>query len=325
MSSLDITKKIAPITALRLLTLLQRIACLNALQEPAFFKQDFLAETYSWQIEISATQTAPASPSYLISQDIGPLKLPSYGLATSIFYNSFYTPLDNRSSFAKVTFQVALDEVRNRYNGAEFKLSVTPQASQDKINSYSFNPMYCLDRNTVLATANYFYNKPALYEKSYALLLENKSALSATLGTPFTEDLLLLFSAEATSEPVEAYAIPKGETAAVPFYYSKAFGCKKVGTAIIPLYLNGYIWLDLFVELNLTAANTLEFNLSLDKDTMHPEIKKCDLASGNVSKVQLLEIIDGQLNNWLENLEQRTNFAYKILAKLKTKILLEKI
>lgn len=318
MSSLDFSKKISPATATRLLTLLQRIACLNALQEPAFFKQDFLAETYVWKTE------AP-SPSYLISQDLGPLKLPDYGLATSIFYNSFYTRLDNRGPLAKVTFQVALNEVRNRYNGAEFKLSVTPQASQEKINSYSFNPMFCLDRNTVLATANYFYNKPALYEKSYALLLENKSALSAALGTPFTEDLLLLFSAEAAPAPVEAYAIPAGETTAVPFYSSKAFGCKKVGTAIIPLYLNGYIWLDLFVELNLTAANTLEFNLSLDKDTLHPEIKKCDLASGNISKVELLEIIDAQLNAWLGDLEQRTNFGYKILDKLKTKILVEKI
>jgi hypothetical protein len=225
----------------------------------------------------------------------------------------------------KVAFQVALKEVRNRYRGTEFELSVTPQASQEKINSYSFNPMFCLDKNTVLATANYFYNKPSLYEKSYALLLKNKSALIAALGSPFTEDLLLLFSAEAEPAPVEVYAIPKGETTPLPLYFSNAFGSKKVGSAIIPLYLNGYIWLDLFIELNLTSVNTLEFNLSLDKDTLHPEIKKCDLTSGNISKCELLEIIDAQLNNWLENLEQRTNFGFKILDKLKTKILLEKI
>ena len=318
MSSLDFSKKIDAATATRLRTLLQRLDFLNNLQEPAFFQQDFLAKTYVWKAKDRSVRS-------LIFQDIGPLQLPAYGLVSSIFCDNFYTHLDNRKPLEKVAFQIMLTEAKDRHNGSDINISVTPQASQEKVNSYSFNPRFRFDKNIFLATANYFYNKLPLYKKSYASLLENKKTLTKTLGASFTEDLLLLFSAEPEQLSVAEYTVPKVETTKIQVYHAFPSWCKKLGLAVIPLYMNGYIWLDVFVELNLTAEKTLDFSVRLDKDTLHPEIRKCDLASGNISKGELLELIEEQLNDWLKNTEQMLNFGYSIFDKFKPKILVEKI
>lgn len=190
---------------------------------------------------------------------------------------------------------------------------------------------------TIKRIAIGFYDKREVYTALYeTFLLKVKGWLEATLGEPFTENLLALFSVATTPTKSKAFNITKANAFEFVMKLDETSNVlgpeyKKIGfsgiTCPSPKQLS-----DIGIEVFLGPNNTLVAEakpLGLNNNEF-PFSRYLEPRPGNIKfedNSQLSAVLEKEnfLNDFLLNLEQLTNFGYEIYEKVKTNLLVGNI
>lgn len=315
-----ITKQIDEETVSSLENLAKKMVALQLYKNPSFIATDVQGKLQEWK------EQTP-SPLFLISQNVGTLISPAFGLEEGLEGVFYTSPLQQTKE--EVNFAITLTKATSQETNSDLTISITSPLSKNK--AFSYTPLKSGATGDIFYLARYLYNKRNIYENIYRLLLKNKKQLEASLGESFTEDLTALFSVTNKAEPLEKYSIPKGGEVTriapyekISYCYASRQACTKLGRSIIPLFSNGHLWRNLQVDLYSAPENKMLFDIDLEL----PEISTNPFSSNGVAGLDYfpyLEVLDAQIDAWLNNLKQMTAFGYELLAKIKAKLLLENL
>jgi len=294
------------------------LALLFNLRDAAFLQEDLVMKN------LQEVERGHYYLKTLMHHNIGPLVTPEYGLIRSSIGNiSYFQSLGTEKTEA-IYFTLRL--IRNNEDPAKVELAIFVATPEHPWKEFTLDPFHCRaaeGHGNLLAVAAYFYNKKGMYEKTRAALLEKKLDLEAALGEAFTADLLALFSVDKREKVIKNFNIPKENLSKeiLPFELKdpKDFfrqSCKEIDFAFLP-FCPTTCSSAIEIHLYLNPANTLVLDANYEGTAS-------SVSRHAVSKedAKFTKFADEQLNDWLKNLEQLTNFGYDIYEALKTKILL---
>jgi hypothetical protein len=260
----------------------------------------------------------------LIHKNIGPLIAPEYGLIRSQIGNISYLQSLGITKTEEIYFTVR--SINNNASPPKVELAVFVKTPEHPWKEFSFDPINCGDaegRGNILSEAAYFYNKRGMYKKIHNSLLEKKIELEAALGEAYTADLISLFSVNKREKILKNFKIPEKNLSKEILPYERndpkdifRQKCTTIDFGEIPFYVNDFLE-DIETFLYLGPDNTLVLDASYMGTAS-------SIAKRAVSKedAKFTKFANNQLNDWLKNLEQLTDFGFDIYEALKTKILI---
>jgi hypothetical protein len=183
------------------------------------------------------------------------------------------------------------------------------------------------DFSIICKIASFFHNKRGLYKNIHEGLVRNREEFYKIINKPFIDYLAALFSVETEEEAIMEFNLPlknlekkrfmtrvvKGEMKEIGsllYFPEKAYRLNQIAINEI----KSQVWLN--YKNQLIIYSVLEAGI-------HPENlkKSTDIKVYEESNA----FVNDRINDYLEQLAAMTNFGFKILDKIKTTILLEKI
>ena len=311
-------KQISPATIARINCNHEKLSLLFNLHDAAFLREDLAAKN------LQEVEKGHYYLKTLIHNNIGPLRTPEYGLVRSQIGNISYSQSLGTKKIEEIYFTVRL--IRNNEDPAKVELAIFVATPEHPWKEFTLDPFHdgaAEGHGNILAVAAYFYNKKTMYEKTMAFLLAQQRELETALGLAFTADLLAIFSINKKEKVIKNFNISKENLSkeSLPFELKdpKDFfrqSCKEIDFAFLP-FCHTTCSSAIEMHLYLSPANTLVLDANYEGTAS-------SVSRHAVSKedAKFTKFADEQLNDWLKNLEQLTNFGYDIYEALKTKILL---
>lgn len=175
-------------------------------------------------------------------------------------------------------------------------------------------------KGNILNMSVNFYNNKLIYEKIHSILLKNRSEYEKSFGKTFMEGLMLLFSVEIKPQKVKPILISSD-------YLSEALvkniRIKNYQTLGLHHYtqeqVRGWVATGNKIELLLDAKNQLTILV------FHPKYADNYPFLVSEKSEEFKRFLEANLEAWLNQIIQMTDFCNNIFEKVKLKLLLENI
>jgi len=282
----------------------------------------------------------------LVREKVGPYEQPSYQLkdlpTRDYSFKSAWEPsnenltvprestLDNL--FLELNFvQVVEDEEKG--NGTDLSLTIMDEKHMgdtfvEHYAQLSFELFGNEAKKTLFSLANFFYNKPSLYKKTYEALVKNGKALIAFLPASLVEGYISLFSLEPEQQAPKAFKTSEKVAAKeMLFFRSSAYDLVRHGYEPLASFSTyGENQLEC-VQLQLKDNGLLAVDLMLKNSYLESEA--ASISSNNYQK--FLEnpkwetLLNKELDSWLAAIVLQANFAQALATRLKNIVLTENL
>jgi hypothetical protein len=280
----------------------------------------------------------------IVRENIGPFEQPEYQLKDLPVYDySFKSDWEPNNEILKGEREIKLKNLflelnfvqvsEDKKNGTDISLTLMEEKKMEDtfVEHYtqlSFELFGNEDKKTLFSLANFFYNKPSLYEKTYLALVNKEKELSAYLGPPLTESYISLFSLKIENNTSMNFNISKMVVAKeMLFFRSSAYDLVRQGYEHLASFRT-YGETDLeCVQLQLRDDGLLAVDFMLKNSYL--ERDSTSISSKNYKKLledsKWTELTNKKINNWLKDIILQTYFAEALFSRMKNIALIENV
>lgn len=303
---------------------------------------NIIYEALSKKIE-SYSLNAPLWYQHIVRENIGPFEQPEYqlkNLATNDF--SFKSKLHPACIQENPERNLILDNLYVELNflnidndlGRDTDISFT--IMNEKNMNDTFAEHYCevifelcenVCHEPIFELANYFYNKPVLYKKTYEALEKREKYLANYAGGPITDSYMSLFSIDMESIEKVKFDVQKEIIDKEILFFRNSIDDSAAGFKHLASFETYGETNVEAVQLQLTDNNILAIDIMLKNSYI-------ESASSSISSKNYKEtlnnpmwdsIIDKEINNWLGDIIFRANFMAALYKQIKNTILVENL
>lgn len=290
------------------------------------------------------TGTSPVWYHPLVRENIGPYEQSSYQLKDLPTRDySFKSAWEPNNESLRSTREIKLDNLflelnfvqvsEEKKSGTDLSLTIMNEKQMEDtfVEHYAqlnFELFGNETKETLFSLANFFYDKPSLYKKTYEALVKNGKALLPFLPASLVEGYISLFSLEPEKNTPKAFKTSEKFAAKeMLFFRSNAYDLVRHGYEPLASFSTyGENQLEC-VQLQIKDNGLLAVDLMLKNAYLESEA--ASISSNNYQK--FLEnpkwelLLNKELNNWLTAIVLQANFAQALSTRLKNIVLTENL
>lgn len=280
----------------------------------------------------------------LVREDIGPFEQPEYQLKDSSPSDySFKRAWEPNSEILKGKREIKLNNLflelnfvqvsTDKKNGTDIALTIQEEKKMEDTYMEHYSQLqFTLFGNenskTLFSLANFFYNKPSLYKKTYAALVNKEKELSLYMGASLAASYTSLFSLNIENNDSMNFNLSKMVvTKEMLFFRSSAYDLVRQGYEPLASFgTYGETELEC-VQLQLNDNGLLAIDLMLKNSYLEREATS--ISSKNYQKLlkdpKWNALINKEINNWLKDILLQACFAEALFSRMKNIALIENI